>query len=576
MAAKTWTGLGADNNWSTGGNWDGGTVPGASDVCSFNSTSTKNCTIDNVGAASPVTIQVAETYGGTITQDVSLNLTGSNILVNSGSAFVMNANITGGGSVALSDTTPAVGGTFTRTTGSVAQVINVGADCVLNLGTDASVGGIVTNSGSTVTGDGDIIFVTGTTNLVNGTNWDTSGVTSLLCQGSGTAAHALTIGTSESSLSGVPITVTGAGNFTFTGANYDFNVVGITKSGSGSVTVSAGATIDLGASPTSTINGMTINGTVKVSGTWNFIQLSTASPVAISVASGATVSGALTTLRLRSSLTINAAATWPSSVVLDIVPDVNTTVTITATAHTFGNCTLGGSTSVALTIASGTSITTAANQTAGFTGLVTVTGTLNLLGDITLAGALTTSASSTLSGTGIITCTDGAFTMNATCTVSNTVGVNMKFTSGTGRTFAGASKTYASLRRSGTGSGTLTITGTNTFTGSIRDDDGSVAHTIIFPNVTTTVGGFQVRGSAGKNVTLSRTGGAGTWTLTTTGGVDIRCNYLTISNSTVDASPVWYAGPQSTNSGGNTNWIFGDSPNGGRFRKQGIFFKVSA
>lgn len=27
MAIKTWTGAGADNNWTTGGNWSGGTAP---------------------------------------------------------------------------------------------------------------------------------------------------------------------------------------------------------------------------------------------------------------------------------------------------------------------------------------------------------------------------------------------------------------------------------------------------------------------------------------------------------------------------------------------------------------------
>ena len=41
MAAKTWSGGGADNNWSTGGNW-GGTAPTSGDTATFNGTSTKN------------------------------------------------------------------------------------------------------------------------------------------------------------------------------------------------------------------------------------------------------------------------------------------------------------------------------------------------------------------------------------------------------------------------------------------------------------------------------------------------------------------------------------------------------
>ena len=44
MAVKTWTGNGADNNWSTGGNWSGGTVPtnGFSDDIVFDGAAVPN------------------------------------------------------------------------------------------------------------------------------------------------------------------------------------------------------------------------------------------------------------------------------------------------------------------------------------------------------------------------------------------------------------------------------------------------------------------------------------------------------------------------------------------------------
>jgi len=57
MAVKTWTGAGADNNWSTGGNWSGGTAPttGFVDDIIFDGafllTGNKNCTFNVVFTA---------------------------------------------------------------------------------------------------------------------------------------------------------------------------------------------------------------------------------------------------------------------------------------------------------------------------------------------------------------------------------------------------------------------------------------------------------------------------------------------------------------------------------------------
>lgn len=564
MAAKTWDNGGGDGLWSTATNWSDNAVPATTDALTFDATSVASCTIDNVATWANGTITISALYTGNITQNVAISITGTTGIPAT-MTWTMNANVSG-------PPTFSVTGVFTRTTGTLAASISVAAAGTLNLGTDATVKSITTNSGSIVTGDGDLTFLDGTTNLVNGTVWDTSGVTSLLCSGSGTAAHALTIGTSETSLSGVPITVTGSGNFTFTGASYDFNVVAITKGGGGAVTIASSAVVDIGASPTVTLNGLFVNGTLKVSGTLTYTALPSGTPSGIVIASTGVVSGSLTAVNLTFSIQINAAATWPSNVVLNINPNTNTLLTITATAHTFGTCTLTGSSSTALTISSGTSITLAANQTAGFTGTLTVTGTLNLLGDLNLGGgAFTTSASSTLSGTGVIKVVNAAFTMNATCTVANTVGVHMNFTTGTGRTFAGASKTYASFQRSGAGSALLTITGSNTFVGAFTDNDGLVAHQIDFTAATTqTAATWALDGSAGKLLTIDSTTGTN-FILTKSTVGQVSCDYLFIMNSTVDVSPKWYAGANSTDGGfGNLNWIFSAPPSPEKLKKTAV------
>jgi len=124
------------------------------------------------------------------------------------------------------------------------------------------------------------------------------------------------------------------------------------------------------------------------------------------------------------------------------------------------------------------------------------------------------------------------------------------------RTFAGGGLTYNNLTIGGaTGTSTFTFTGANTF--ATLASTKTVAHTIVFPNVTTTVSDWTITGTAGNVVTLTRTGASGTFTLAKTGGGIISgINYLSISNSTASPADTWYAGANSTNGGGNTGWIF--------------------
>ena len=159
----------------------------------------------------------------------------------------------------------------------------------------------------------------------------------------------------------------------------------------------------------------------------------------------------------------------------------------------------------------------------------------------------------TLSGTGTVW--NFATTTNLTFN-KNTANIVLSDTSTTARTFAGGGLTYNNLTIGGsTGISTLTFTGTNTF--NTLASTKTVAHTITFPNVTTTVSDWTIKGTAGNVVTLTRTGASGTFTLAKSGGGVISgINYLSISNSTASPTNTWYAGANSTNGGGNTNWLF--------------------
>jgi hypothetical protein len=174
-------------------------------------------------------------------------------------------------------------------------------------------------------------------------------------------------------------------------------------------------------------------------------------------------------------------------------------------------------------------------------------------------------AGTTALGTGTWTITGvsvsgGPWTQGGTVTGSGEI-ILSNTTTGA-RTFAGGGKTYGKLTIGGaTGTSTLTITGANTFTEIASTK--TVAHTIIFPNATTTVGAFTVQGSSGKLVTLSRTGASGTFTLAKTGGGTVNSQWLSISNSTASPSNTWFAA-NSTDGGNNTGWVFG-SAGGGNF-----------
>src|SRR5207247_2765679 len=75
-ANYTWIGLGGDNDWTTGANWQGG-VPGAGNSPIFDATSTKNSTV-NAGFGGTITnLNINTGFSGTIDLARSLTIDGS-------------------------------------------------------------------------------------------------------------------------------------------------------------------------------------------------------------------------------------------------------------------------------------------------------------------------------------------------------------------------------------------------------------------------------------------------------------------------------------------------------------------
>ena len=653
MAAKTWSRTVGDANWSTAANWSGGTVPATTDDITFDATSVLDCTIDNLGTFSGGTFTVATTYVGQITQNVAMVTAAFVMNGNNATAYTMSANLT---TTSFAVTTGVLADGFTATTGAFQCTTFAVSSGYVNLGATTSCISTGAVSFSTAAGTPTVAITCPTGTWETRAGWSQAGsdLVTFIANG-GTISFA------------------GASAQTINVPSITFNLCTIPNK-TNTLTVSAGTTVPLGASPSSTATTITNNGTITFSGTWNL------GGTIISLGAGSTTTGSSTPRVVTGGdVTINATATVTSSIPFDFTP-TTARQDITASSYTFGTCTVNAVGNIAFRIVANTTVPLGSNPstdtgTALFEvlGIVTLSGTWTHIGAITVgtggeasggftavsldnsftvqtfvtfpssitltitgtgncslsvlsgslgsvilnrntgsvstftvgtgfavplgtnptvnlgSGAVTWSGN--FSATGTIAYTGGAvtfgastvitgtftwkqltpvsFTLNAATTWPSTGGVWFDVTSANTRTLAGAGKTFASFQRTGSNAAEIIITGTNTFT-TFTDNDGLVAHTLTFPNVTTTVGTFDVAGSVGKLVTLQRTGGAGTFTLTkSTAGAVNTVDYISVSNSTVDASPKWYAGSNSTDGTGNTNWIFGDEP-AAKTRKQAI------
>lgn len=692
MAAKTWSRVGGDANWSTGANWNGGTVPATTDTVDFNGTSVLDCTIDALGTWSGGTFTVSGAYTGSITQNVNMVTAAWSWSGNAaGQLYTQAANLTtttfafSGPLAAPLVTSYLISGarTFQCTTmslsvgkvdfSSASSMLCTGAVAmsgVVGLGSDPAVsviapagtweirgsftatyvlpivdttyldfdpnGGTILISGSTsslvvdvpafIVGVSFNLFVftkTGgsTTIAVNNIipiganatmdirasltilghvetsgNFRYIGTTSAILnfgvdggimESGGTLTQIRATNGSLTLTTGTDIPSTPTLLFDGTVSNVTYTktsgailigIVTVNRTADAGFTIAAGTTADLGANPTCAANLFNILGTALMSGVFTLTHTLSAAPANFQIGAAGVISGAVTEFRLGHGLTFTAGFTIPAGIILTLNINEDDACTVTALTYAFaaGSSVTASVANADFLLASG-SIDLGNNPVSNFISGATfeIRGTIFATGTWTITGA-----AFTLSSTGpgtinaatplVIVIVDAAFTVQASGVLTGSIGVTMNMNAASGRTFAGGGKTYTTLTRTGASTGTLTITGTNTFTVGIYDVEGLAAHSIIFPNVTTTVAGFFVKGSSGKNVSLIRTGAAGTWTLAKSSAGDVTdVAFATISNSTVDASPVWYAGltPPSVNGGGNTNWIFTAPPNAGLQRR---------
>ncbi len=218
--------------------------------------------------------------------------------------------------------------------------------------------------------------------------------------------------------------------------------------------------------------------------------------------------------------------------------------------------------------------------TLAISGDLTITGTNNLSlnngtldvngGNVSIGGfnnAVSTtrglymgSGTWTLTGSG--TCWNSATTTGLTFDAETSTIVINEATAAA-KVFAGGGLTYYDVTFQGAGSGTLTVTGANTFH-YLKGNSSALAKTIILPaSTTTTVADLLAIGSSGKLVTIQSSSAGVAATLSCPSGL-ILCNWISLRDNTGTGGASFFAGANSTNVSGNTNWTFTSTPSNTR------------
>jgi hypothetical protein len=468
-----------------------------------------------------------------------------------------------GTSFQLADTTTLSSGTITLQggtfdvnsqtfTGYTSLAINTGSSTIINAPSGLTFTGVTHSNGTFTLDSTAAISTTGAYTLTAGTlALGSNTLTALTFSSSGTSTRSINFGTGQITLTGNNATIWSmatATNFTRSGtAKIVSNYAGSTGTRTfsfGSITVpfivgaGSGNEFSFGTAGTDTV---TFLGSIASLDSTGFTGTWSQGANAISITSG--------------NLTLDAGTTVTAGAGIISFTATSGTQSITSAGKTINPITQNGV---------GGTVSLADNLALTSTGTYTLTnGTFNANNNNLTVGLF----SSTNSNIRTITMGSGTWTLSGTgtvwnCATSTNLTVNpdtstiaLSDTSTTARTFAGGGKTYNNLTIGGlTGTSVLTLSGSNTF--NTIASTKTVAHTITFTaGTTTTVSDWTVTGTAGNIITINSTTPGAQATLNKAGPLAVSgLNYLSIRDS--NATPIWYAGDNSTDVSNNTGWVF--------------------
>jgi hypothetical protein len=525
-ATITWDGGGSDgtcggnagdgNKWSCGLNWSGDSAPSSADIVTFDSTSTKNATVDAGFGGVISRINMNSGYSGTITLARSLNITttfsqaagtftAANQDLDIDSSFTLTAGtftassstttIGTGFTVSGSPTFNANGGTVTFDGGTATLSCNnitfnlvtfnnsniktVSSNCSLPLGASPTLGFSVTLAG-TLSGSGTL------------TSSTTAGSTLTLNSGASLSGFSGLVTTGALTLSGATINL---GSYTTVDLNGGFTFSSGTFTAPSGIMTLAG-TLTISGSPTFNANG----GTVTFDGGTATLACNN-------------VSFNLVTFNNTATKTVNSDCSLP----LGANPTIPQGITLNGTLSGTGT----------LATSAGTLTMNASTATlSGFTGLV-ASGALTVANSATANfGSYTTF---TMNGqfafsSGTVTMPSGTATFNNTFNVTggtfNANGGTVSFGTGTGVTITCVGVTFNSVSLANAVSKSIASScnlplGNNPTTGSTISLSGTLTGT----------------GTLSPGSTLTMNAGA-----TLSGFTGFSASALTVSGATADFS----------------------------------------
>jgi hypothetical protein len=150
------------------------------------------------------------------------------------------------------------------------------------------------------------------------------------------------------------------------------------------------------------------------------------------------------------------------------------------------------------------------------------------------------------------------YSVNAGATVNAGTSTLVIGSSTANLTFAGGGKTYNDFRVTPGLSGTVAITGANTFN-RIYSNGGGVKSIILPGSATTTL--LSGLGLNNGTDVITFTASAGSATVSKASGI-LSWDYVNLTNIPSTGGATFYAGANSTDGGGNTGWIFSAAPAG--------------
>jgi hypothetical protein len=310
-------------------------------------------------------------------------------------------------------------------------------------------------------------------------------------------------------------TYTGTGGFSCTMSitrTFTCGVTGGTTTNAPNLSLTAG-----GAIPTLTTGGFF--GILNFTGSTGTPSTTALNVNSLTLASGGTYTG----------LTINARGTG----------------TITGNGKTIAALTINNS---GLTVSLGSAITCSGigTLTAGTLALVSYTLTVLTFNSSNSNTRAIQFGTGTLTASGTGTAFDATTATNLTTTGSGTINL----TSASSKTFAGGGASYPTLNQGG--AGTLTITGSSTFSNITNTVQPA---TVLFTaGTTSTFTLFSLTGTAGNLITIGSPTSA-QHTLSKASGT-VTVDYLAISYSNATGGATWNPGVNSIDGGNNSGWVF--------------------